>query len=62
MKFKKFEVVPLRDQTNPVQTEERNAQFWGLYGVTNNDDAYAIGDFTSKDDAEFIRGALEAST
>lgn len=60
MKFDKYEVVPLRDHTQPVQCEERNAQFWGLYGI-DKDDAYAIGDFSSKADAEFIRDAIQAS-
>jgi hypothetical protein len=61
VKFEKYEVVPLRDHTNPVQTEERNAQFWGLYGIDEANDAYAVGDFSSKTDAEFIRDAIQAS-
>jgi hypothetical protein len=61
VKFEKYEVVPLRDYDNPVQCEERNAQFWGLYGVNKDDDAFAIGDFSSKAGAEFIKGAINAS-
>lgn len=58
MKFSEYAVVPLRDHANPVQCEERNAQFWGLFGIDENDDAYAIGDFSSRADAEFIKGAI----
>lgn len=61
MKFEKYEVVPLKDHANPEQCEERHAQFWGLYGINKDDDAYAVGDFSSKTAAEFIRDALEAS-
>jgi len=61
VKFQKYEVVPLRDLASPVQCEERNAQFWGLYGINKDDDAFAIGDFDSKADAEFIKDALIAS-
>lgn len=62
MKFQKYEVVPLQDHGETVvQCEERNADLWGLYGIDEHDDAYAVGDFRSKSDAEFIKGALEAS-
>ena len=61
MKFQKYKVVPLRDHINPVQCQERNAMYWGLYGIDKADDAYAIGDFSSKTDAEFIKDAIEAS-
>jgi len=61
VKFQKYEVVPLRDHTNPVQCEERNAQFWGLFGIDAKDDAYAVGDFSSRADAEFIKDAIIAS-
>lgn len=60
MKFEAYDVVPLRDHANPVQCKERNAQFWGLYGVIGTD-AYAIGDFSSRTDAEFIKDAIQAS-
>ena len=62
MTFEKYKVVPLRGHAKPVQCEERNAQFWGLYGIDDKDDAYAIGDFSSRADAEFIRDAVQAST
>jgi hypothetical protein len=39
----------------------QHADFWGLYGIDSNDDAYAIGDFSTKRDAEFIRDAIIAS-
>lgn len=61
MKFERYEVVPLRDHAHPTQCAERNAQFWGLFGIDKMNDAYAIGDFSSRTDAEFIKGALEAS-
>jgi hypothetical protein len=61
VKFEKYEVIPLKDHANPVQCETRNAQFWGLYGIDKNDDAYAVGDFSSKTDAEFIKDAIQAS-
>jgi len=61
VKFDKYKVVPLRDHSNPVQCKERNAQFWGLFGIDEKDDAYAVGDFSSRSDAEFIKDAIEAS-
>ena len=61
MRFERYQVVPLKDHSLPVQCEERNASFWGLYGIDILGDAYAIGDFSSKPDAEFIRDALIAS-
>lgn len=61
MKFQKYEVVPLRDHTNPVECKERNAQFWGLYGIDEKEDAYAVGDFSDRASAEFIRDAIQAS-
>lgn len=62
MKFNSFKVVPLQDLGECVeQCEERNADLWGLYGIDANDDAYAIGDFSTKHDAEFIKDALQAS-
>ena len=61
MKFSTYEIVPMRGTPDPVQCEERNAEFWGLFGIDERDDAYAIGDFSKKQDAEFIRDALLAS-
>ena len=62
MKFDSFEVVALKDFDEHVeQCEEREADLWGLYGIDAQGDAYAIGDFSTKSDAEFIRDALKAS-
>jgi len=61
VQFVSYVIVPLRNQTQPVECAERNATFWGLYGIDFCEDAYAIGDFTEKTDAEFIRDALIAS-
>ena len=62
MKFKEYAIVPLRDVGGlPEECDERQADFWGLYGISNDDDAYAIGDFKSKHDAKFIKDALDAS-
>ena len=61
MKFGKYEVVPLKDHTNPAACHEREAEFWGLYGIDENDFAWAIGDFNSKKDAEIIKDALMKS-
>ena len=61
MKFQSYIVAPLKHHSNPVECAERNAQFWGLFGIDENDDAFAIGDFSTKQDAEFIKDAIEAS-
>ena len=62
MQFISYEIVPLRDSGETAeQCEERNADFWGLFGIDKDKDAYAIGDFSSKSDAEFIRDAINAS-
>ena len=62
MEFISFVVRAMRDLGE--HTEEcpaEQADFWGLYGIDENDDAYAIGDFSTKCDAELIKDALEAS-
>ena len=62
MQFISYEIVPLRDSGETAeQCEERNADFWGLYGIDKDENAFAIGDFSSKSDAEFIRDAINAS-
>ncbi len=62
MKFNSYEVVPLQDLGEHVeQCEERHADVWGLYGIDSHGDAYAIGDFSTKSDAQFIKDALDAS-
>lgn len=59
MQFRTYEVVPLRDLGEHCeQCEPHQAEFWGLYGIDERDDAYAIGDFKSKADAEFIKSAI----
>ncbi len=61
MRFEKYVVVPLKDLGETTQEcEERNADFWGLFGISYEGDAYAIGDFSEKSDAELIKGAIEA--
>ena len=62
MKFERYTIVPLRNHADPVECVERLAQFWGLYGVDEHDNAYAIGDFSSKADAEQIRSGIESHT
>ena len=44
-----------------VECKPKHADFWGLYGVDNIGNRYAIGDFSTKSDAEFIRDAIHAS-
>lgn len=61
MNFLKYKIVPMSGTSDPKQCEERNAEFWGLYGIDANDYAYAIGDFSVKSDAQFIKDAIEAS-
>lgn len=60
--FKSYEVVPLRGLGEHCkQCKPADADFWGLYGIDENEDAFAIGDFSTKSDAEFIKDALIAS-
>ncbi len=59
MQFKTYEVHPLRDLGEHCeQCEPHLAEFWGLFGIDEYDNAYAIGDFKSKADAEFIKAAI----
>ena len=61
MKFISYEIVPLRELGEHCeQCEPRHAEFWGLYGIDSDDNAYAIGDFKHKSDAEFIKSGIEA--
>ncbi len=62
MQFISYEIVPLRDSGETAeQCEERNADFWGLFGIDKDENAFAIGDFSSKSDALVIRDAINAS-
>jgi len=61
VKFERYEVVPLKNQKTPVECAKRNAEFYGLFGIDKDNDAYAIGDFSDEAGAEFIRDALIAS-
>ena len=59
MQFKDYVVVPLRDLGESViECEEHEAEFYGLMGVGDDDSMYAVGDFNSRADAEFIRTAI----
>lgn len=60
MTFKQYRVVPLQGRTSPRQCAPRDADYWGLFGIDEDDDAYAIGDFSSSRDAEFIMRRLLA--
>lgn len=61
MRFENFVLVPMRNNSSPTVCAERNAEFWGLFGIDKDENAYAIGDFSKKSDAEFIRDAIQAS-
>lgn len=61
MRFESYEIVPLCGHNSPAECKERQAEFWGLFGIDKEGDAYAVGDFSRKSDAEFIRDALIAS-
>lgn len=61
MQFDTYEVVPLRDLGEHCeQCEPHLAEFWGLYGISDGQ-AYAVGDFANKSDAEFIKAAIQGS-
>ena len=61
MQFQSYIVMPMRDLGEHCeQCPPQNADFWGLYGIGEDDHAYAIGDFSTKSGAEFIKDALEA--
>ena len=63
MKFKQYDIVPMRMEGDLAhQTTPRRAQFWGLYGIDDGDNAYAIGDFNKRADAQFIRDVLEETS
>ncbi len=62
MQFESYFVVPLRDLGEHCEEcDAEHADFWGLYGVDDSNRAYAIGDFSTKSDAEFISEAIQAS-
>jgi len=59
MNFREYVIAPLRNfGEHCKQCEPHQAEFWGLYGIDEDNNAYAIGDFANESDAEFIRGAL----
>ena len=56
MQFVDYHVVALKDLGEHVEEcEEYEADFYGLYGVDDQGDAYAIGDFQTREDAELIK-------
>ena len=60
MEFTRYGIVPLKNLGEHCeQCDDRHAEFWGLFGFDNQDNAYAIGDFNNKSDAEFIKAAIE---
>ena len=62
MQFKSYFVTAMKDYGEHCeQCLPKDADFWGLYGVGDDEHAYAVGDFSTKGEAEFIKGALEAS-
>lgn len=62
MTFLSYKILPMQDfGERTEETTPGRADFWSLYGIDKNDDAYAIGDFSNKKDAEFIRDAINAS-
>ena len=62
MTFESYRILPMQDLGEHCEeTTAHRADFWGLYGIDNDGNAYAIGDFSTKNDAEFIRDAIHAS-
>lgn len=62
MTFESYRILPMQDLGEHCEeTTASRADFWGLYGIDNDGNAYAIGDFSTKNDAEFIRDAIHAS-
>jgi hypothetical protein len=60
--FKSYEVVPMHELGEHCEEcKPERADFWGLYGIDEQGNAFAIGDFSTKYDAEFIKDALIAS-
>jgi len=60
--FESYVIRPMRDLGESCEEcKPRHADFWGLFGIDSDDNAYAIGDFSDKSDAEFIRDAIHAS-
>ena len=63
MQFQSYFVTAMQDLgKHSVECEPKDADFWGLYGVgLDCGHAYAIGDFSTKTEAMFIKDAIEAS-
>lgn len=59
MQFVDYHVVALKDLGEHCEEcEEHEADFYGLYGVNDQGDAYAIGDFQTREDAELIKSGI----
>lgn len=59
MQFVDYHVVALKDLGEHCEEcEEYEADFYGLYGVDDQGDAYAIGDFQTREDAELIKSGI----
>jgi hypothetical protein len=59
VQFVDYHVVALKDLGEHCEEcEEHEADFYGLYGVDDQGDAYAIGDFQTREDAELIKSGI----
>jgi hypothetical protein len=61
LRFEALEVKGVRDVGDQVLVveDDAEAEFFALYGKTN-EYTYCLGDFSTRDGAEFIKAAIES--
>lgn len=61
MRFESYDVRPVRDLGDECEVcEPEFADFWSLYGQLPNKQYVCIGDFSTKEGAEFVKAAIES--
>lgn len=62
MKFVSLEVQGVKemDDNCMIVEDEADADFFSIYGRTDEGHAYCVGDFSSRQSAEVIKAAIES--
>ena len=60
-RFTSYEIQPVIDLGDFIEVcSPELADFWSLYGKLNNLEYICIGDFSTKEGAEFVKAAIES--
>lgn len=59
MRFDSYEIQPVKDYGGYVELcPPEEADFWSLYGRLPNTQVVCIGDFSTEEGAEYVKGLI----